>query len=288
MTAYGRSSKITPLGRLVIEIQTLNRKMLDIHLSFPKELFSFDLEIRKWIGEKIQRGQLNVRIQLEPSEAPLVQLPLLKQLKRAWEKIAVDLGYEPQDTITLSFLMNQLPYQVASEHMVSNDEMHNALKECVESALGELMEMKKREGETLATDIDMRLKIIEEHLKKIDERSSVAVDKYREKLKERLLEFQLGGGKEAEERILREIVLYAERLDVTEEKTRLNSHIDQFRHLLKTPEKSIGRTLDFLTQELNREINTLASKSADTELSLLTVAIKSEIEKVREQIQNIE
>ncbi len=287
MTAYGCSSKTTPLGRLVVEIQTLNRKMLDIQLSLPKELFSFELEIRKWVAHKVERGQLHVRIHLEPDEALLLQLPLLKQLKKSWEKIAADLGYNPEDVITLSFLMNQLPYQATSEHMTSNDKMSNALKECMESALGELMEMKKREGETLATDVDARLKIIEEHLKKIDERSSFAVDKYREKLKDRLSEFQLGG-KEAEERILREIVLYAERLDVTEEKIRLNSHIDQFRHLLKTPEKSIGRTLEFLTQELNREINTLASKSADSELSFLTVAIKSEIEKIREQIQNIE
>ncbi len=290
MTGYGRYSKDTPIGKLVIEIQSLNRKMLDMHLVVPKELFRFEIEIRKWIGEVVYRGQLQVRIHLKQEDGLVSRIPRLREMKSSWESVAAGLGFAPQEVVTFPFLVEQM--QMPHMPQETEDEaaeklMKEALKEGIYEALKQLMSMKEREGAALAADIEARLKILETELEKAEDRSLFAVDKYREKLQERMKECQMAGV-EVDERILREIVIYAERLDVSEEKTRLRSHIEQFRHLLQTTEPSIGKTMDFLTQELNREVNTLASKSADIELSLLTVAMKSEIEKMREQVQNIE
>lgn len=239
------------------------------------------------MGETLQRGQVNVRVMLKAEGLARAQIPQLQELKTQWESAAKALGYDPKETVTLSFLVEQLPYVSLQEDEAKEEQMKELLKEGISVALKELSEMKEREGETLAKDISERLKTIEEKIDQIDERSGLAVDKYRDKLLERLKECQLAGV-EADDRVLREAVIYAEKLDVSEEKTRLRSHLDQFKHLLNTSESSIGKTLDFLTQELNREANTIASKSSDGALSMLSVAIKSEIEKIREQVQNIE
>jgi uncharacterized protein (TIGR00255 family) len=291
MTAFGRSCQNTPLGRLVVEVQSLNRKMLDIHLVLPKEFARFEIEIRKWIGDIICRGQVSVRIHLKSDDPLFMQLPQLKELKSTWERVAIDLGYDPISTVTLSFLVQQLPFLTQIEDESKETQMKDLLKNGIEIALKELMGMKEREGKALAFDVEARLKTLSEQLNQIEDRSQVALEKYRQRLNEKMQEFYKTSG-ETDDRMLREVVReiasFSEKLDVSEEETRLHSHIEQFQHLLNTSEKSIGKTLDFLTQELNREVNTLASKSADAELSLLTVAMKGEIEKIREQIQNIE
>ncbi|MES2344468.1 MAG: YicC/YloC family endoribonuclease [Chlamydiota bacterium] len=287
MTAFARSCQDTSFGRLVIEIQSLNRKMLDIHLFLPKELARFEIEIRKWISDSVYRGQLSVRIYLKSDEPLLTQLPQLQQLKLTWEKIATELGYDPTSTVTLSFLVQQLPFLVQNEDESKENQMKDLLKDGIEIVLKELTTMKEREGKALTTDVETRLKTLQEQLDQVEERSEFAVEKYKQKLTEKMQEYHQANDL-VDDRLLREIAIFAEKINTSEEETRLKSHIEQFQHLLSTSEKSIGKTLDFLTQELNREVNTLASKSADAELSLLTVAMKSEIEKIREQIQNIE
>lgn len=287
MTAFGRSSKETRLGRLVIEVQSLNRRMLDIHLVLPKEFLRFEIEIRKWIAEFICRGGITVRIYLKSEELLSMQIPQLKQLKNTWIKVAEELGYDSKTTVTFPFLIEQLPHLTQIEDQTEEEQMKETLKEGIDIALEELMKMKSKEGQALAVDIESRLKTLKEQLEKVEGRSQFSVEKYKQKLNERMQEFK-AKGEEFDDRILKEIAIFAEKLDVSEEQTRLRSHIHQFQGLLNASEKSIGKTLEFLTQELNREVNTLASKSADTELSQITVSMKSEIEKIREQIQNIE
>ncbi len=291
MTAYSRASASSSLGRLVVEIHSVNRKMLDVSVNLPKDLLRFDMDIRKWLSKSLERGQVTVRVTLQSEgsagRSPSASFSQLKNLKEGWEKIASDLGYDPKTMIDLSFLMGQLQVSQGIESPQEEESIRDALKEAVEPALQDLMQMKETEGKTLALDIQKRLKLIEETVALVEAKKELPLVHYRKKLIERLKEVGQVH-QEAEERIAREVVLLAEKMDVTEEIVRLHAHIEQFRHHLFSPEKAVGRTLDFLTQEMHREINTLGSKSSDSEISLHVVKMKSELDKIREQVQNIE
>jgi uncharacterized protein (TIGR00255 family) len=281
MTGFGRSICKIKLGRLVTEIQSVNRKYLEISTSLPKELSRFDLEIRKWVGEVVSRGFVTVRLYLSSSvEEQLPDAAQLKRMKKAWMKLAKASGNSEKE-ITLSFLLNHMPTAVGEE-----EEM-DGLREGVEKALDGVLEMKKREGHALAIDIGQRLNALELTLRQIEKQSPDAVAKQRQKLKERAQEV-LTPGAELDERLLREIALFAEKVDIAEEITRFHSHISQFREIIQAKNAQVGRKLDFLVQEMGREINTIGSKSADVMISRFVVDAKSELEKVREQIQNIE
>lgn len=290
MTAYSRASVSSPLGRFVVEIHSVNRKMLDFSLYLPKDLLRFDIDVRKWLSKSLERGQITVRLSLQ-SEGVSGRLfsnylAQLKSLKEGWEKIAEELSYNPQEVIDLPFLVNQLQTVQVGESE-EEEAIKTALKEGIESALADLMAMKETEGKALVFDIQKRLKTIEEAVTAVELKKEVPLVHYRKKLLERLKE--IGHlDTEVEERVTREVLLLTEKMDVTEELVRMRSHIEQFRHHLRSSEKSIGRTLDFLTQEMQREINTLGSKSADSDLSLYVVKMKSELDKIREQVQNIE
>lgn len=292
MTAYGRAKSSSREARWVVELHSVNRKMLDINVNLPREFLRFDLEVRKWLSEKIQRGQITVRISLEQEdlieESLRGSLETLKPLKSAWEKIAKGLGYDPKKEIDLQFLCSRMP-SASSVNLGKNEEaVKKALQATINKALKELLEMKEREGQNLAKDVKMRISLIETAAQKIAKFAPKATENFRKKLFERIQEVAKKLDKETEDRILKEVALFAERCDITEELTRLASHIEQFRHYLATDDKTVGRTLDFLTQELNREINTIASKSQEGEIAHLTVTMKSELEKIREQLQNIE
>jgi uncharacterized protein (TIGR00255 family) len=291
MTAYSRASVCSPLGRFVVEIHSVNRKMLDMSLYLPKDLLRFDIEVRKWLSNSLERGQVTLRLTLQSEGVSgklfSSYLAQLKNLKEGWEKLCGELGYDPQQMIDLPFLVNQLQSAPPAESKEEEDVIKAALKEAVDSALQDLMQMKETEGKTLALDMQKRLKLIEESASAVELKKELPLIHYQKKLIERLKDVGHLHA-EAEERIAREVVLLAEKMDVTEELVRLRAHIEQFRKHLLLPEKTIGRTLDFLTQEMHREINTLGSKSPDSEISLYVVKIKSELDKIREQVQNIE
>ena len=269
-----------------LQLPSANRKGLDVAVYLPRELLRFDTEIRKWVSETISRGQLTIRIQSPLEGVFHSSLILLKDLKMFWEKMAFQLGY-PESAVTLGFLteqMRSLPQNVPTE---DQEQIAASLKGAVDMALKELQRMKEKEGEALEKDIRMRLKIIEKSLEKIALRAKDAPVRSRQKLEEKVKELSLPSA-EVEMRLMQEVLFLVERSDITEELTRLHSHINQFINNLGSPEKSIGRTLDFLTQEMHREINTIAAKSSDLEISQEAIVVKSEIEKIREQIQKIE
>ena len=291
MTAYSRASASSPLGRLVVEIHSVNRKMLDLSLYLPRELLRYDIEVRKWLSQWLERGQITLRLTVQ-SEGFSGKLfsnysLQLKALKDNWDKLAKELGYDPGKAIDLSFLVSQLQIVAAPDTKEDEEAVRAALKSIVDDALQELLKMKEMEGKTLALDVQKRLKIIEENIAAIELKKEQPLVHYRKKLGDRMKEIGHLQG-EAEERILREVALLAEKLDVTEELVRLRTHIEQFRRHLASQERAIGRTLDFLTQEMHREINTLGSKSADSEISSYVIKVKSELDKIREQVQNIE
>lgn len=291
MTAYGRASDTLSIGKMVVEIHSVNRKMLDVSVYLPKDLLRFDIDVRKWIASEVERGQISVRVSLHNQEdsAKLAQNQLLqlKSLQSGWNQVAEGLNFDPKQSIDLQFLIAQLQQTAYIESAEQEQEFKIILQRVVHAALDELMQMKRIEGQTLCSDIQKRLKFIEEQLIGIEKKKEDPYERYRQKILVRLQEIgQIDP--EIEERILRELIFLAERLDVTEELVRLRAHIAQFRQHIISTDKAIGRTLEFLTQEMLREINTLGSKSIDTDVSIFVVMIKSELEKIREQIQNLE
>lgn len=290
MTAYGRAALISSLGRISIEIQSVNRKHLEINTILPSEFFRFDADIKKWVSNVISRGQVNVKIRIIfETTSPLTalpNLPLAQQIQKAWYELAANLNIQIDDRSLVQILSN-------AENILLYDDLQNEegyktiLHQAMEQALAQLLLMKETEGNALHIDISARQDIISQMIAKVAEKAHGATIRYREKLQERLQEV-LGASIENEERILREVCVFADKIDITEELIRFDSHLAQMRSILKSKEQSVGKTMEFLIQELNREINTIASKSSDAEVSGSVIKIKTELERIREQIQNIE
>jgi uncharacterized protein (TIGR00255 family) len=291
MTAYGRASHLSPIGRFVVEIQSVNRKFLEINVLLPKELLRFDNEIKKLIGTKIFRGQVSVKISAYfDQNTPLVVAPnlaLARQIKGAWDAIAEDLRLPNGDRFSLEMLTKEQGVLLYGEDLHDEQLYRTALTDLINQALEDLVEMRQEEGKALQQDISSRLTNMRLWMNKITERSHSATDKYRLKLIERLEQLKPGITQD-EERILREVCLFADRIDITEEITRFHSHLDQFEKLIQSNANGVGKTLEFILQEMNREVNTMASKSSDVDVSHLVIDIKSDLERVREQIQNVE
>lgn len=291
MTAYGRSCVIFPLGRFSVEIQSVNRKHLEINTSLPNEFLRFDADLKKWISEVVGRGQVNVKVRVFfEKESPLTVVPnvaLATQIQKAWKELAASLKIAIEEKGLLDVLSRTENILLYSEELQDEQEYKKALKGSVEQALMQLLEMKNKEGQVLYEDISARLHTLQLLIKHIAVKAPGATLKYREKLLERLKEV-LGASIENEERVLREVCVYADKIDIVEELTRFNSHLQQARHLLDSKEQAIGKNLEFLLQELNREVNTIGSKSSDVDIARCVIEIKTELERIREQIQNIE
>lgn len=288
MTGFARAQLNTEFGRLTVEIQSVNRKHLDLNIFLPRELSQFDTDIRKWITHAISRGSVTVKVYAHYEEKlPIdikANLPIARQLKAAWQEVARDLGLK--DEITLQLLASE-PRIIEAETELQNVDLYRkALEAVIQTTLRDFILMREREGAELNRDIQTRLQSLQRAMETIASRSEGATDRYRQRLIERMNEV-VPGKLENEERILREIVLYADRIDIAEELTRFRSHCMQIEGLLRKKEP-IGKSLEFLIQELNREINTIGSKSSDIEISQLVIEVKTEIERIREQIQNVE
>ena len=290
MTAYGRASLDHAVGHFSAEVYSVNRRYLECVTTLPRELLRFEGDIKKWVALSVARGQITVKIFADFIEnSPLYakpNLPLARQLKEAWMAIAREL-HLPEDSFKLEMLANVNGLIDYESNFQDEETFRNILHSVLNSALKRLVDMKEVEGRVLEKDILKRLNKISEALNKISVHAPTATHKFRKKLVDRLEEL-LAGSVENEERILREVGIYSEKIDIVEELTRLDSHLQQFRNLLVDPAEAVGKTLDFLLQEMHREINTLGTKAMDLEVSQLVVEIKGELERVREQVQNIE
>lgn len=276
MTGFGRAEVDAPFGKLVGEVQAVNRKFLEVNVSLPKEFSSFENEVRKQVGEVVGRGSIIARFYVIPNGKGglLPDAKILKAMKKSWVGLAKEVGLSV-DSIDLPFLLG---YLAETPRIVSNEE-YVPFKKCLGEALKALEKMRELEGKALAKDIALRLESMKKAVREIEKLSGKASEKMRERLKERLEEV-LAPGAALDDRLLREVALFAERVDVSEEITRFRSHVEQF--------TGAGRKMDFLVQEMGREINTIGSKSMDAKISQLVVEVKAELEKVREQVQNIE
>lgn len=291
MTAYGRASLNTNAGHFVMEIQSVNRKFLEVNVFLPRELSQFDIELKKWLMPYLARGQVSIKVGATFEGAvPFIvrpNLPLARQLKSAWDEIAKELCLD-QTKFQLSLLEQAEGLFSYDENRDEENHYRQILQQILEEALKSFFHMKTQEGAVLQADITGRLKKIRQAVQIVEQKAPFATKRYQEKLMARLEELLLPGQIEHEERILREVALYAEKIDITEEITRFVCHLAHFEELMQSTALSVGKTMEFVLQELNREVNTIGSKSSDLEIARAVIDIKSELERIREQIQNIE
>jgi len=289
MTAYGRGTASFAYGSFTVEIQSVNRRYLEVNINLPRLLTRFEVPLRKKVAARVGRGMVNVFIGWRSeSQNPVTVTPnitLAKGVKHAWEQIAFDLGLESK--IDLSLLAREKDLLLFEEELPEEECFQEALEKSLDEALDRLLEMKEKEGKMLSKDLHERVQTLVGIIDEIERYAPGGTERYRQKLNERLEEL-FAGSPENEERLLREVALFAERIDVTEEIVRFRSHIAQFQGMLEKPLELQGKTLDFLIQELNREINTIGSKASDLAITKQVVQAKGELEKMREQVQNIE
>ncbi len=273
-----------------LEIHSVNKKNLEIFAQLPKELLFLDAELRKKTLKFCARGHVVVRLtkQTHAGTGSVLGYDLvsLENLKKQWENAALHLGLNPHD-ITLSFLLARYSEVENFTENFQEAFVKEVVEPLCEKAFEDFEAMKQREGRELVKDIEYRISLIEKMLKKLEILCETLPEKYKKKLLERLETFDdIGEG--LQERAAKELAFYAEKMDITEEVVRLKSHCKQLADLLKSDEKSIGKTLDFLLQEMFREVNTTLSKVIDIEAIQMALDMKSEFEKIREQTQNIE
>ncbi len=287
MTGYGKAEISTPYGRLVIEIQSVNRKFFETTIFLPKELSSFEISIKKWLAEKLFRGNVTLKAFFYPDKvsAFMPNVLFLKKLKKEWIEVVKDIGLDEKD-IDLPFLLHQARFFSSFEEDKEEKQL-TFLKKAVDLAIKDLIIMKDKEGKILLVDITKRIKKLSEYIEKIKQLAPQAEEKFAEKLKEKIIS-KFPEVEDNEERIAREVVIYADKVDITEEVIRFKSHVLQFEELLQSKSTTKGRKLDFILQEMNREVNTIGVKSQDSEISKKVILLKSELEKIREQVQNIE
>lgn len=288
MTGFGRGEFSNENYHLKIELKAVNHRYSDINIKMPRHMNYIEEKIKKMVKDKISRGKIDVYVKLEYVNEASVDIKADMDLANSYKKTLDGINQElnlPGD-IKISNLLT-FPDIIKTERKeIDEESLWEVLERALNSALADIMEMKVREGKELENDMVFHLKEIERGLKEIEKRSPVVVTEYKEKLNARIEEL-LGKDIEVDqEKLGQEVAYFADKSDITEEVTRLKSHISQFQKILE--EEIIGRKLDFLIQEMNREVNTIGSKANDVEISAYVVDIKAEIEKIREQAQNVE
>ncbi|MBO5695373.1 MAG: YicC family protein [Lentisphaeria bacterium] len=297
MTGFGRAQGADPAKGIgfSVEISSINRKQFELKLSLPHDVAFMETELRRIIGEKVSRGSVLVRVAslegLAPKANCTVNSELAKKLALAARQLADECGLTEQKINMADILA--LPGVVQADPAAFDEESTaSLLAKITEEAVCNLVRSRETEGDELAKDISLRLSILKETLEKIIPLASALPQKQYEKLLGRLKELDLPANAAVaadDDRLLRELVLYADKLDVTEEITRLHSHfLNWDKALTSGRQEAVGRQLDFMVQETFREINTLGNKAACAEISPLIVIMKTELEKIREQVQNIE
>jgi len=289
MTAYGKGDFLQNGKRFLVEIKSLNNRYRDVILRIPRNLQGFEKDLRSLIDKKIRRGRIEVSFQIESShEAPPYALELNLPLVDAYLKIFDQLSDHSglKQDIKMETLIQMNDVVNIKTDMDDEEEMGKGLYMTLSRGLDSLMEMRQTEGAAIEIDLKKRLERIEGFVGDVRGRTSEIVEAYQVRLTENVAKLCQGVSVDAD-RIAQEVAIFAERADITEELVRMGSHLEQFKTYLKMDDV-VGRRLDFLIQEMNREVNTLGSKASDGFVSRTVVEIKAELEKLREQIQNVE
>ncbi|MGN0807342.1 MAG: YicC/YloC family endoribonuclease [Candidatus Coproplasma sp.] len=287
MTGYGRGEYKQDGLEVVAEIKTVNNRYLDVSLKCPRVLASFEDVLRSVVRERLTRGHADVYITFTDKREKRAALSVDLQAAKAWVDMATQLKEafpELENDFTVSALMRQ--QDVLKQEEISCDEqLALGAKSALSMALDKLNDMRKTEGEKLAKDMLSRVDAVEKLVGKVSERAPLVATDYAKRLEEKIKN-NLEGVNFDEGRLLTEVAVFTDKSNIDEELTRLGSHIAQFREIAKAD--LVGRKLDFLVQEFNRETNTICSKSNDLAITKLGLELKNEIEKIREQVQNVE
>ncbi len=287
MTGFGRGVTTTEHFRLTVEIRSVNHRFLEVSTKFPKEWMEAEIHTKKLLSTLLSRGKLDVLVNLkkEEQQAPKinVNIPVLLAYKEAREQVSQVLPVEAEWSMQ-EILGLQDAFLVESDE-IPHETLLQAVSEAVTEAATALIQMREREGQELYEALQGFKQELMQEIEQIRSVSSQAVEKYREKLLQRLQD--ITSAEEVESRILTEVAVFAERVDIAEELDRLSSHFEQLDETLRD-NQPIGRKLEFLLQEIHREINTIGSKNQSSVASIAVVQAKSVLEKMREQVQNIE
>ncbi|MBD3236299.1 MAG: YicC family protein [Candidatus Eisenbacteria bacterium] len=288
MTGFGRAESQTDTRRVTVEIRSVNHRYFDFGSRFPNSLASLESRVRERVRRDLTRGKVHITAVLDDQSDPSVALRINEAVARRYQQLAQEVRtrYGIRGELSLESFLGFPDLLERETEDLAEEQAWALLAPPLDAALADHQAMRVSEGEAMARDLRERLRTIQEVVEEITSRIPDVVDQVRERLRERIA--QISQDTEYnQQRLESEIVLFADRTDVTEECVRLRSHIDQFLQCLTDPQPA-GRRLNFLLQETNREINTIGSKSQDLEISQQVIRAKEEVEKIREQVQNIE
>lgn len=288
MTGYGKGEAATGQGLFTVEVRSVNHRYGEISVRMPRGFLALENDVKKLLANVLKRGKIDVFVQWDEAAGqatvPQADLVLARAYAGLFRDLAADLELDSGIPLSLVIAQKGVVRDVAA--VTDDSELQPALMSAVQAALNAIDAMRSREGEALHADLSARRRQVAQWVGQISERAPQVISEYRQKLKLRL-EQLLDGVELDGARLAQEVALMADRCDVTEELVRLASHFAQFDETMELAEP-VGRKLDFMMQEMNREINTIGSKSSDAEITSLVIRIKAEMEKMREQVQNIE
>jgi len=290
MTGYGRGDCSKHGFKVTVELSSVNRKQTEISVNLPRELELLEAQIRDLINRHIARGRLTVRVSLHAGSGNAsarmhLNVPLAKAYARELGRLAKQLNLP--GPVTLDQLARAPGVLQTDEELAVEEDLWPAVEKATKQALSQMVRTREREGAHLAQDLAKRIAVMRRAAVRVQKSAPTVAERYRQQLIERIKSAGLEAPGTDDERLLKEVVYFADRSDISEELTRLQSHFLQFDDCRESKEP-VGRMLDFLAQEMNREINTIGSKANDRLISREVVTLKAELEKFREQAQNVE
>jgi uncharacterized protein (TIGR00255 family) len=289
MTGFGRGEYKNDNYHFTVECKTINHKYIDINVRLPRKISFLEDKIRNVVKDYVKRGRVDLHIKLDLIGSEDVNLKFDEKLATEYVNIlnSIKSTFNLHDDITVMNIA-KFPDIIKSEEKEEDEALlWSMLKEALVDCLVKLKDMRYEEGSKLSNDIDMRCDLLKDYIEQIENYSYNVVNEYKEKLNNRIAEILDNPSLIDENRLAQEVAIYADKCSITEEIVRFKSHILQLKKTIHKDD-SIGRKIDFLIQEMNRETNTIGSKSSDLNITNLVVEVKSELEKIREQIQNVE
>lgn len=288
MTGFGAGRARVGDEEFSVELRSLNHKFCEVKTRLPRELSALDPIMTKQVKDRLARGSVELLVKRQTATAsgtvPVVDVALAREYARAFRELAEALG--SSTSISWEQVATQPGVVKLEEKGMDVEAATQAVQEALGQALTALEQMRQVEGEAIRADLDARLRLIEGWSREVAALAPKAVEDYRQRLSERVAELARGAAVDPQ-RLAQEVAVFAERTDIAEEMTRLASHLEQFRALMASSEPA-GRRMDFLVQEMHREVNTTGSKSQHAEISARVVSMKAEVERIREQVQNVE
>ena len=288
MTGFGKAEELTHEYKIAVEIRSVNHRYFDLNVKMPKRFSKFEAEIRKLVKEYVQRGKIDLSIVYESYADSYSKLILNEDILDQYitHSKHVEEKYGIKNEMHMSSLLRFPEIITVSNSEETAEHIWMQVRECIVKALEEFVAARSLEGEHLHKDLMDKLEILLKNTREIEERVPLVMERYHNKLKEKISAL-LEESNIDESRIITEVAIYADKISIDEELVRLKSHINAVEKELEVGE-NIGRKIDFISQELNREANTILSKSDDMDISNRAIELKTCIEKIREQIQNIE